>query len=431
MMQRIQLFVGGLLATAVLAQESPKSQPVEAALAQAARQFKAELADKVLPYWLDTCLDLTNGGYLLADPGPTREKQLVTQTRMIWGFAHAHLKGLSDGKRNYLKAAEHGYRFLLAHFLDRENGGYYWKTDLAGQVTQPRKILYGESFAIYGLVEYYRASGDKAALTHALELYQVIQKRAHDAKSGGWYEHFQRDWQPILQHDNSIEVEVGGLKSANTHLHLMEALTELYDASKNPAVKKSLAEALKLNAQYFYPKDAGESCFHRNPDWSVVADPKSAGLSYGHNVEFAWLMVRAEKTLGQRPSWKQFQAHVDHALKYGYDWQRGGLYSRGMDNQPASDTSKVWWAEAELIAALSDAWQHQPEPAYGVALQKQIQFLREHQIDSKDGIWSDTVTAEGQPKSPSKAHSWKANYHDVRAIVKFIEVFGVQVKPSP
>lgn len=86
-------------------------------------------------------------------------------------------------------------------------------------------------------------------------------------------------------------MEVGGLKSANTHLHLMEALTELYEASHDAAVKKSLAEALKINAEYFYPKDAGKSCFHRQPDWKVVTDPKSAGLSYGHNVEFAWLMI--------------------------------------------------------------------------------------------------------------------------------------------
>ncbi|MBI2926673.1 MAG: AGE family epimerase/isomerase [Verrucomicrobia bacterium] len=392
-----------------------------------AREFKAELIEKVMPYWFDTAVDWERGGYLLADDlkgkGEARDKQLVTQSRMVWGFSHAHLHGLGDGKRDYVKAARNGYRFLLDHFLDKENGGYFWKTDLAGKPSVDCKFLYGESFVIYALVEYYRASGDREALRQAMDLYQAIQKHCHHAQHGGWVEHTERDWRPLPPGDRRNEVEVVGLRSANAHLHWMEALAELYDATRDKAVKKSLAEALRLNQRYFYPKDAGQSCFHRHPDWSEVTDPKSAGLSYGHNVEFAWLMARAEQVLGRRPSWPHFYAHIDHALRYGYDHQRGGLYNRGFDNQPAADTAKVWWAEAELIAALSDALKHRPNRGYEEALAKQIDFLRAHQIVAQDGIWLDTVDAEGKPKSTGKAHNWKANYHDVRALVKFIEAF--------
>jgi len=404
-----------------------------APLADQARDLKTQLADKVLPYWFDTAQDTNHGGYLLADDlvkGRTepKEKALVTQARMVWGFSHAHLKGFSTLQRNYLKAAEQGYRFLLDHFLDKDHGGYFWKTDLAGQITNDRKIVYGESFVMYAFVEYFRASGDKEALRHAMDLYQVLQKRSYDPKHGGWVEHFQRDWTPLALRDPAGEVEVSGLKSANTHLHLMEALTELYDATHDRAVKKSLEEAVKLNAKYFYPPDAAKSCFHRNPDWSEVTDPRSAGLSYGHNVEFAWLMVRAEKTLGQRPSWKHFYAHVDHALKHGCDLERGGLYHRGVGNQPPNDTSKVWWVEAEWIAALTDALLHQPNAEYETALLKTFDFAAKHLADPKDGIWIDSTTADGQPKSTGKAHAWKANYHDVRALVKFIDAFGVAAK---
>ena len=183
------------------------ARPADAAdfPAQAA-EWKNVLTHKIMPYWLNTAQDTVNGGYLLADdavqkPGPPREKQLVTQSRMLWGFSHAHRKGLSDATHDYLKAAEQGYRFLTAHFLDSQNGGYYWTTDLEGKVTNNRKIIYGESFVIYGLVEYYRASGDKNALRHALDLYQTLQQHAHDKKHGGWIEHFERDWQPLALRD--------------------------------------------------------------------------------------------------------------------------------------------------------------------------------------------------------------------------------------
>jgi len=396
-------------------------------LANYAADMREDLTEKTLPYWYDTTLDKANGGYVLADdvqgPRTASEKQLVTQSRLIWTFSRVHLKGYGAEKRNYLKAAEHGYRFLLDHFLDKKNGGYFWTTDLSGKVLNDRKILYGESFVIYALVEYYRASNDKEALRRAIDLYQDVQKRAHDAKNGGWIEHFTRDWTPILKPDPQAIVEIAGYKSANTHLHLMEALTELYEVTLEDEIKRSLEECLRLNATYFYPKDPGKSCFHRQPDWQEVTDPKSAGLSYGHNVEFAWLMIRAQRVLGAAPGWDQFYAHLNHALKYGYDHERGGVYSRGSDDKPATDTDKVWWVQAEMLAALTDALQQKPNAEYDAAVKKLLDFVASFMTDPSDGVWLDTVTAEGKFKNTGKAHNWKANYHDVRAMLKFIEAF--------
>lgn len=394
---------------------------------QSALNFREQLKTKILPYWHDTGLDHTNGGYVLADDGKgrrvAREKQLVSQARMVWTFSHVHLKGYRDNERGYLKAAEHGYRFLRERFLDQEHGGYFWKTDLAGKPVNDRKILYGEAFVIYALVEYHRASGDREPLRQALDLYRLIQKQAHDGVNGGWSEHFTRDWKLIAKPDAGAEVEVPGLKSANAHLHLMEALAELYQVTGDAEVRKSLEESLRLNATYFYPEDAGKSCFHRQPDWREVTDPKSAGLSYGHNVEFAWLMIRAEQVLGRRLSWRHFDAHLRHALRCGYDYEHGGLYNRGVGDEPAMQRDKVWWVQAEMLAALTDGFNHRPNAEYSRALSLLLDFVTQHQADPSDGIWFDTVTSDGKPKNPAKAHSWKANYYDVRALVKFIEAF--------
>lgn len=399
-----------------------------ASLSDHARTFRRQLAEQILPYWHDTAQDNLRGGYLLADDlqgrGHATQKQLVSQSRMVWGFAHAHRKGYTTTARDYLTAARKGHLFLRAHFFDPANGGYFWKTDLEGKPINDCKFLYGESFVVYAFVELHRASGEREPLQQALALYRTIQKHMYDPKHGGWIEHTERNWKPLPADDPRNEVEVVGLKSANAHLHWMEALAELYEASRDPDVGKSLAEALQINQQHFYPIEAGRSCFHRQPDWAEATGLRSAGLSYGHNVEFAWLMVRAEQVLGRAPSWKHFYAHLDHALKFGCDLDRGGLYNRGENDRPATDTSKVWWVAAEWIAALSDSLVHQPNPAHLDALDRQIQFVLRHQIDPKDALWLDTVTADGQPKSTAKAHNWKANYHDVRAIVKFIEAFG-------
>jgi mannose/cellobiose epimerase-like protein (N-acyl-D-glucosamine 2-epimerase family) len=77
-----------------------------------------------------------------------------------------------------------------------------------------------------------------------------------------------------------------------------------------------------------------------------------------------------------------------------------------------------------MLAALTDALKHEPNPAYAAALDKLNDFILKYQAAPRDGIWYDTVAADGTPKRPAKAHNWKANYHDVRAMVKFVEAFG-------
>ena len=86
------MFVAGALAA--LLQPPAAAEP----LARHAIAFRAQLAQRVLPWWYDNTIDRKNGGFLLSadathavPPGST--KQLVTQARMIWGFSHAVLEG--------------------------------------------------------------------------------------------------------------------------------------------------------------------------------------------------------------------------------------------------------------------------------------------------------------------------------------------------
>ncbi|MCX7722939.1 MAG: AGE family epimerase/isomerase, partial [Verrucomicrobiae bacterium] len=216
------------------------------------------------------------------------------------------------------------------------HGGYFWETDLAGKVTDDRKILYGHAFAIYAMVEYHRASGEPAPLRAAIELYRLIQRHAHDDAHGGWVEHFERDWQQILDTNVHVEVEIAGCKSANTHLHLMEAFAELAELTRDADVIRSLAEALQINQQHFYPRNPNDAVGIRHPDWRPVPGQADAELSYGHNVEFEWLILRPKKVLGCMPSMGHFEAYIRHAWDYGADAELGGLFHRGPRGSPAT-----------------------------------------------------------------------------------------------
>jgi mannobiose 2-epimerase len=310
----------------------------------------------------------------------------------------------------------------LDHFHDRKEGGYWWSTHLQGKLNHDCKFLYGQAFVIYALVEYFRASGDREALEQAIDLYKIIQIHLYDPIYGGWFEQGDRTWNLLAPNDPRIQFELSQCKSANAHLHWMEALAELYEATGDESVRASLIEALEMNQTYFFPENPAAYCPYREFDWKPVRDPKYNQLPYGHTVEFAWLMIRTEQVLGREPSWPRFYALLDHALELGFDAERGGLYSYGFGNERAHNREKIWWVQAELLAALSEALKHRREPRYERALEKLLDFIARYQTSPKNGIWLYSVTEEGIAKNTTKANSWKANYHDVRAMLKFIDL---------
>ena len=134
-------------------------------------------------------------------------------------------------------------------------------------------------------------------------------------------------------------------------------------------------------------------------------------------------VVRRQQALDQPPAWDHFYAYLDHALKYGFDHSAGGLYNKGFDDQAAVDREKVWWTQAELMAALTVSLQHQHRAQDVAAMKLLLGFLHHKMIDPQDGIWIASVSADGQPRWDSKKNNWKGAYHDVRATIMFTEAF--------
>ena len=147
-------------------------------------------------------------------------------------------------------------------------------------------------------------------------------------------------------------------------------------------------------------------------------------MSYGHNVEFVWLMVRAQRTLGDAPDWERFHAYLDHTLRLGFDARRGGAYTWGHGDEPADRRYKVWWAQCELIVALSVALEEHDDERYADALARTLDFVERHMTDRRDGILLESVQEDGRRRWPRKSGNWKAGYHDVRAAVKLAETFS-------
>jgi len=414
-----------------------------AAIAEQARLTRQRLTASILPYWLERSRDDAHGGFLLPDdvvrgtvrrttrrllrgalPSATH-KQLVTQARLVWVFSHAHVHGLDDG--GSLEAARRGYEFLVEHFLDRERGGYAWMTDAAGTVTNPVNHLYGLSFVVFAFVEHARATGTSTPLDRALDLQRAVDAHLHDDALGGWREHADGDWAPVADDDPRLLVPFPGRKSGNCLLHWMEALTELVAATGDDGARASLREAVGRCRDPLYPADPAATLEPCLPDWS--ADPTERDpVSYGHNVEFAWLSLRAQRVLGDSPDWARCHRYLDHALRCGYDTARGGLFTFGAGDEPASHRHKLSWVQCEAVNALLIALAESPEPFdrahYEQALAGILRFTERHLTDHRDGVLLESVQEDGRRRWPKKSGDWKVGYHEIRTAVMLTEAYA-------
>ncbi len=134
-------------------------------------------------------------------------------------------------------------------------------------------------------------------------------------------------------------------------------------------------------------------------------------------------MVHAQQVLGVSPAWDHFHALTGHVLRCGWDHRRGGVYYSGRGSGPALDRRKVWWTQAEALAALADGWEARL-PGYEEALSGLVDWVLAHHALPPDGIWITSTDEGGAPLDQTRAGPWKGAYHDLRAMTKYIAAFS-------
>lgn len=391
-------------------------------LRQVKEQVHKELRTGILDFWLRHCIDDECGGYItgLAEDGTKTEvnkKYLLTQARLVWFFSSAHRHGIID--RPCLEKAAHGYRFLIKHMWDNEHGGFYWLVDRQGEVIDDRKSVYTQTFAIYALSEYYMASKDAEALAYAEKLFDLYQTKARDGDLG-YLQNFNRDWTLRGKKNN---------KTLDVHMHIMECFTTLYEASGKAVHKKALQDIIALLMEKAINREHGSAYEPYNRAFEPIAGSKGEmTTSYGHNVELGWLLLEALRVLGEdREQYRtQVLGLVDHALRYGFDEERGGVamygphvgHSLDADQFSPLRLRKSWWEQSEMLVALMEAYAWTQDERYGQAFSKTFDWVWSHHIDKKHGGWYAIASWDGTKiLSPYKGGGWKSPYHNGRALI--------------
>ncbi|MEW9702076.1 AGE family epimerase/isomerase [Paenibacillus sp. SI8] len=379
----------------------------------------------ILAFWGDHTIDHKHGGFLGAiDSDMTIQaeapKGLVLNARILWTFAKGYR--LFKDER-YLQLAERAYTYLTTYFYDPVYGGYYWSVDYTGQPLEPRKHIYGQAFTLYGLSEYYLASGSAEALERSKKLYAEMEAYCYDPVHKGYLEAFAQDWS-VQTGDARFNIYTqNDAKTMNSHLHIMEAYTNLLRAWDFPHLRGKLKEIIEVTVERIIDHSKSSFALYFDAAWHV----NSHEISYGHDIEGSWLLDEAAHILGDKDvitAVKQVALDMAEAVyQHGLDTD-GAVWNEADGDGNIIDTDKDWWPQAEAVVGFVNAYTLSGDAKFLEAAVKAWNFIETAVIDREHGEWFGKLSKDRVPYADhQKVNAWKCPYHNSRACFEVIERF--------
>ena len=397
-------------------------------------EAQALLETNILRFWQERMVDYQQGGFYGRIDGynvlhPDAEKGAVLNARILWTFSAA-ARVLHNTPYRILAAR--AYDYLVQRFIDREQGGVYWSLNADGTPLDTKKQTYAIAFAIYGLAEYYRATQDSEALNAAIRLFEDLETHAFhvsplegESEGVGYLEALTRDWQPIADMRLS-EKDENGVFTMNTHLHVLEAYTNLYRVLKNvqrddvqgtkEKVERQLRTLIDIFANRIFDPATGHLMLFFDENWSSLPCGEGQGgvsFSPGHDIEAAWLLHEALEVLGDEVLLNQ-TLPVIHSLAQAAE--------EGIMDE------KEWWCFAEAVVGYIDQWElYQEEKTIESNINLELaeaafHYIQNHLVDRENGEWFWSVLPDGTPdRTHDKAGFWKCPYHNSRMCIELIE----------
>jgi mannobiose 2-epimerase len=378
------------------------------------------LEENLLGFWDERLIDPAGGYRLDIGPsgrlGPARERWVVTQARTTWFFSR--LARSQYGRQGHLEWAAHGFDYLRERMWDREHGGFFWEVGPGGP-TDDSKHLYGQAFGLLALAEFSRAAGSAAACELGQEAFELIDRRAHDERFGGYFESRRRDWGEACTGVTSPLGFRPGAKAANTNLHLMSALSALVEAAPSDGSRMRLRELVEVVGRRAVCADPATYPDRHAEDWRPAPGWRT---DYGHDVETVWLTMEACRTLGDAdadllPVWEAIWANT---LEHGFDHARGGIYDHGEPGRPAGGRHKSWWPQAEGLVSSRLMHRRTGDPRYEQAFLRILDWILRAQADWEVGDWHGAI-APDWTATGAKAGAWSCPFHQGRALLTCLD----------
>lgn len=383
-------------------------------------ELESHLLNHILPFWIKL-KDQENGGfYGKVNYDLTIDKEAdkggIAASRFLWSFSSAYR---ITNKPEYLECAHQAYTFLAEKVYDHEHEGLFWLVDFKGNPVESQKHVYTQSFGVYALSEYYRITKNQDALNLANKIFELMETKGFDKENNAYKEEFDREWNELPNEklsENGVIAEI----TTNTHLHVLEAYTNLYKASPTELVKDRLTNLVEIFYKKIYDKDTKFLNVFFDKQWNSLLDIKS----FGHDIEASWLIDDALKALSLED-----ERYDKMVIDIAYNIAKAGILEDGsLANEQHGeeiDVTKIWWVQAEAIVGFQNAYERTNDEQFLSIIDGLWAYTEKNIVDHREGgEWYWSVEPDGKPTERAVGEPWKTPYHNSRFCLEMIERIG-------
>ena len=312
-----------------------------------AAQYKSELLDSVLPFWLEKSQDLEYGGYFscLDRDGSVfdTDKFIWLQGREVWMFAMLYNK--VEKKQEWLDCAVQGAEFLKKYAHDGNYDFYFSVTREGKPIIQPYNI-FSNTFACMAFAQLAEATGSEEYKEIALKTFQRILDRRNDPKGR---------WEKSYPGTRPMKGFALPMIICNMALEVENILPD--KSLLDQTIDECLSEILNV---FYYP-ELGVMLENVAPDGTPIDCFEGREINPGHDLEALWFMMN----LGIRRNDKALiDKCVEIALsvvEFGWDKEYGGIFYfqdlKGAPMQKLEWDQKLWWVHLESAICFIKAYQ--------------------------------------------------------------------------
>lgn len=370
-----------------------------------AKQYKTELFENVVPFWMKHSLDTVHGGYFtcLKQSGEVfdTDKFVWLQARQVWLFVMLYNK--VEHKQEWLDVALNGARFLEKHGQDGNYDWYFSLTREGKPLVQPYNI-FSNTFAAMAFGQLSLATNDRRMADISKLTFERILQRKDNPK--GIY--------------NKAFPGTRSLKNFALPMILCNLSLEIEHLLDPELVNKTINNVITEVLDVFYNEDHQLILENVQMDGTFSDTFEGRLLNPGHAIEAMWFIMDLGVRLNRKDLIEKAKNITLNTLEYGWDKKFGGIFYfmdiKGNPPQQLEWDQKLWWVHIETLISLLKGYRLTGDEKCLEWFHKVHDYTWSHFKDPEHGEWFGYLNRQGEVLLPLKGGKWKGCFHVPRGL---------------
>lgn len=370
-----------------------------------AAQYKAELLEKVMPFWLEHSIDRECGGYFtcLGRDGEVydTDKFIWLQGREVWMLATLYNR--VEKRPEWLDAALQGAEFLKRHGHDGQLN-WYFALDREGRPLVEPYNIFSYTFAVIAFGQLSLATGNAEYADIAKRTFDIVLSRAANPK-GRW---------------SKASPGARALKSFALPMILCNVALEIEPLLDPAFLQTTIDTCIHEVMDVFYRPELGLIVEHLGTDNQLVDCYDGRLLNPGHAIEAMWFIMDLGRRLGRQDLVEKAASIALAEVEYGWDKEYGGIFyfldRLGRPQQQLEWDQKLWWVHIETLITMLKGYELTGDERCLEWFERVHDYVWTHFTDPDNPEWYGYLNRRGEVLLPLKGGKWKGCFHVPRGL---------------